>query len=257
MQPHTSPWLRSTSLSKPDSRDLVQCQNQCIPIRQDHKQQGRTSVNTGSDQTWRQHSLHYSDSRKGAKGEFGFETGCNWKSMRFMGFGRGVHIFGVVFPSKRILPLCVSVLRPTPPDCYLHPPHLIIFTINLQMGACLNHSLLQQRSTQDKDFSEKTKTGHLVQIGIWFLLELFGAWLPFYTHLRLRGCGRETIPEQTVWWIFWAAKQNAHSEQFIQFIQLTHEDTGCSNYSTTDSTDSSAEGFLQWRLRWVRLSCES
>ena len=129
------------------------------------------------------------------------------KSMRFMGFGRRVHIFGVVFPSKRILPLCVSVLRPTPPDCYLHPPHLIIFTINLQMGACLNHSLLQQRSTQDKDFSEKTKTGHLEQIGIWFLLELFGAWLPFYTHLRLRGCGRETIPEQTVWWIFWAAKK--------------------------------------------------
>ena len=65
---------------KPDNRDLVQCQNQCIPIRQDQKQQGRTSVNTGSDQTWRQHSLHYSDSRKGAKGEFGFETGCNWKS---------------------------------------------------------------------------------------------------------------------------------------------------------------------------------
>ena len=96
------------------------------------------------------------------------------KSMRFMGFGRRVHIFGVVFPSKRILPLCVSVLRPTPPDCYLHPPHLIIFTINLQMGACLNHSLLQQRSTQDKDFSEKTKTGHLVQIGIWFLLEFLG-----------------------------------------------------------------------------------
>ena len=178
------------------------------------------------------------------------------KSMRFMGFGRRVHIFGVVFPSKRILPLCVSVLRPTPPDCYLHPPHLIIFTINLQMGACLNHSLLQQRSTQDKDFSEKTKTGHLEQIGISFLLELFGAWLPFYTHLRLRGCGRETIPEQTVWWILWDAKENAHSEQFIQFIQLTQEDTGSSIYST----DSSAEGFLldlQWRLRWVRLSCES
>ena len=162
------------------------------------------------------------------------------KSMRFMGFGRRVHIFGVVFPSKRILPLCVSVLRPTPPDCYLHPPHLIIFTINLQMGACLNHSLLQQRSTQDKDFSEKTKTGHLEQIGIWFLLELFWVWLPFYTHLRLRGCGRETIPGQNVWWIFWAAKQNALSEQFIQFIQHTQEDTGCSIYSTR----------LNWLVCW-------
>ena len=153
-----------------------------------------------------------------------------------MGFSRRVHIFGVVFPSKRILPLCVSVLRPTPPDCYLHPPHLIIFTINLQMGACLNHSLLQQRSTQDKDFSEKTKTGHLEQIGIWFLLELFWVWLPFYTHLRLRGCGRETIPEQNVW----AVKENAHSEQFIQFIQLAQEDTGSSIYSTR----------LNWLVCW-------
>lgn len=177
------------------------------------------------------------------------------KSMRFMGFGRRVHIFGVVFPSKRILPLCVSVLRPTPPDCYLHPPHLIIFTINLQMGACLNHSLLQQRSTQDKDFSEKTKTGHLEQIGIWFLLELFGAWLPFYTHLRMRGCGRESYPSKLSGESFGLQNKMPTLGNLFNLFNLLKRTRAAQFIQPPTQLTRLLKAFCS--LRWVRLSCES